>query len=59
MKSHKMILCAVCAVVTIAAVVTAIIIFRKEIAELFVEIKSKFNEKKLQHNGEYADYADI
>ena len=59
MKGHKLILCVVCACVAIAAAVTAIIIFRNEIAELFVDLKSKIDEKKLQHNGEFADYADI
>ena len=59
MKGHKLILCAICAFVTITAAITAIIIFRNEIAELFVDIKSRFDEKKLQHNGEFADYADM
>ena len=59
MKAHKLILCAICVFVTVAAAVTAIIIFRNEIAEFFVDVKSKFDEKKLHHNGEFADYADI
>ena len=59
MKGHKLILCAICVFITIAAAVTAIIIFRNEITGFIVEIKSKIDEKKLQHNGEFADYADI
>ena len=59
MKGYKLIICAVCAFVAVAAAVTAIIIFRNEIAEFFVDIKSKIDEKRIQHNGEFADYADI
>ena len=59
MKEHKLILYAICVIVTVAAAVTAIIIFRNEIAEFFMDVKSKIDEKKLQHNGEFADYADI
>ena len=59
MKGHKLILCAICVVVTIIAAITAIVIFRNEIAEFFVDVKGKFDEKRIQHNGEYADYADI
>ena len=59
MKGHKLILCAVCVFVTIVAAITAIVIFRNEIAEFFVDIKSKIDEKKLWHNGEFADYADM
>ena len=59
MKGSKLILCAICVVVTIIAAVTAIIIFRNEIAEFFVDVKSKIDEKKIQRNGEFADYADI
>ena len=59
MKQNKLLLCAICAFVTVAAAVTAIIIFRNEIADLFVEIKEKVDIKKFRRNGEYADYADM
>ena len=59
MKAHKLLLCAVCAFVTVAAAVTAIIIFRNEIADFFVEVKERIDLSKFRHNGEYADYADM
>ena len=59
MKGYKLVLCAICVFVTVAAAITAIIIFRNEIAGFFVALKSKIDEKKIQHNGEFADYADI
>ena len=59
MKGNKLILCAVCAFVTVVAAVTAVIIFRNEIAELFVEVKEKIDLHKFRRNGEYADYADM
>jgi len=59
MKGHKLILTAICVFVTVVAAITAIIIFRNEIAELFVDVKSKIDEKRILHNGEYSDYADV
>jgi len=60
MKGSKLILCAVCVVVTVVAAVTAIIIFRNEIAYFLTELKEKVDEKKwFRRNGEYADYADV
>ena len=59
MKGQKLLLCAICAFVTVAAAVTAIIIFRNEIAYFFVDIKDKIDDKRFRRNGEYADYADI
>ena len=59
MKGNKLLLCAICAFITIAAAITAIIVFRNEIADLFVEIKDKVDIKKIRRNGEYADYADM
>ena len=59
MKGYKLILCAVCAFVTVVAAVTAIVIFRNEIIEFFADIKEKVDFKKLRRNGEYADYADM
>jgi len=58
MKGKKLLLCAICVVVTVAAAVMAIIIFRNEIACFFVDMKEKLDEKKYRSNGEYADYAD-
>jgi len=59
MKGHKLIVYAICVFITVTAAITAIAIFRNEIAEFFVDIKSKIDEKKQQSAGEYADYADI
>ena len=58
MKGYKVLLCVVCAVITIVAAVTAIIIFRNEIAEFFEEVKDKIDAKRLSRD-ESADYADI
>ena len=59
MKGNKLILCAVCVFVTIVAAITAIVIFRNEIAEFFEDFKLRLDEKKFRQNGEYADYADM
>ena len=58
MKGTKLVLCALCVFVTIVAAVTAIIIFRNEIAYFFADIKDKIDEKRVRRNGEYEDYAD-
>jgi len=58
MNGKKLLLCAICALVTIIAAITAIIIFRNEIAYFFVDMKDKIDEKKCCRDGEYADYAD-
>ena len=60
MKGYKLILCALCAFVTVVAAVTAVIVFRNEIADFFVEVKDKFEDKKwFRKDGEFADYADV
>lgn len=59
MKGFKLILSVVCAIIAIAAAVTAIVIFRQQIAEFFTEVKIKVDTKKLKKNGEFDDYADI
>ena len=59
MNGNKLLLCAICAFVTVVAAVTAIIIFRNEIAEFFVDVKERIDISKLRRNGEYADYADM
>ena len=59
MKGYKLILCAVCAFVTVVAAITAIVIFRNEIVDFFADIKEKVDIKKFRRNGEYADYADM
>ena len=59
MRGNKLLLCAICAFITVAAAITAVIVFRNEIADLFVDIKDKIDIKKFRRNGEYADYADM
>ena len=59
MKGNKLLLCAICAFVTVVAAITAFFIFRNEIAEFFVDIKEKIDFKRFKRNGEYADYADM
>jgi len=58
MRGTKTLLCAICTLLTIIAAITAIVIFRNEIAYYFVDMKDKFDEKKYRRDSEYADYAD-
>ena len=55
MKGNKLIFAAIAAFVFIAAAVTAIYIFRNEIADFFVDIKARIDEKLLGGNGEYVE----
>ncbi|MCL2078829.1 MAG: hypothetical protein FWH17_03185 [Oscillospiraceae bacterium] len=55
MKGNKFIFSAVAAFVFIAGAVAAIYIFRNEIADFFVDIKARIDEKILSRNGEYED----
>ena len=59
MKGNKLLLYAVGAFVAVAAAVTAILIFRNEIAEILADVKDKIDFKRFQRNGEFADYADV
>ena len=59
MNGNKLILCAICAFVTVVAAITAIVIFRNEIAEFFADVRDKVDIKRFRRNGEYADYADM
>jgi len=55
MKGNKLVFAAIAAFVFIAAAVTAIYIFRNEIADFFVDIKARIDEKLMQNNGEYIE----
>jgi len=55
MKSNKFIFAAIAAVVFIAAAVAAIYIFRNEIADFFVDIKARIDEKLLGAGDEYVE----
>jgi len=54
-KGNKILLTAITAFVFIAAAVVAIYLFRNEIADFFVEVKSRIDEKMLNRNGEYVE----
>jgi len=51
MKNNKLLFAAIAAFVFIAAAVVAIYIFRNEIADFFVDIKARIDEKLLNRNG--------
>ena len=55
MKGNKLAFAAIAAFVFIAAAVVAIYIFRNEIADFFVDIKARIDEKILHRNGEYVE----
>ena len=55
MKGNKLLFAAIAAFVFIAAAVTAIYIFRNEIADFFVDIKARIDEKLISNNGEYVE----
>ena len=61
MKSTKNIITIIAAVVSVAAVVTTIIVFRKQIAEGFVKVKNAIEAKikKIKTPDEYEDFADV
>jgi hypothetical protein len=61
MRAYKVIFCAVAAIVTIAAAVSVIIIFREEITNFFFDVRDKLLLKKdaVIHADEYTDYADV
>ena len=59
MNGNKVLLFAVCGFVAVAAAITAIYLFRNEIADFFVDIKSRIDERMMHHEGEYADYEDV
>jgi len=55
MKGNKILFAAIAAFVFIAGAVVAIYLFRDEIADFFVDIKSRIDEKLLNNNGEYVE----
>ena len=59
MKGNKILFYAICGFVTVAAAISAIYLFRNEIADFFVDIKSRIDERMLHREGEYADYEDV
>ena len=59
MKCNKVAIYAVCGFVAVAAAIAAIYVFRNEIADFFVDIKARIDEKRLGIAGEYADYEDV
>ena len=55
MKSNKILVAAIAAFIFVAAAAAAIYVFRNEIADFFVDIKARIDEKILNRNGEYVD----
>ncbi|MCL2200687.1 MAG: hypothetical protein FWB75_01885 [Oscillospiraceae bacterium] len=55
MKDNKVMIYAICGFVAVAAAVTAIYIFREQIADFFVDVKARIDEKRLSVGAEYAD----
>jgi len=58
-NSSKVLIYAICGFVAVAAAVTAIYLFRNEIADFFVDIKARIDEKRLTRDAEFADYEDV
>jgi len=55
MPNNKILVYAICGFVAIAAAVTAIYVFRNEIADFFVDIKARIDEKRLGAAGEFTE----
>jgi len=55
MKTNKVLFAAIGAFVFIAAAVAAIYVFRNEIADFFVDIKARIDEKLLKESDEFVD----
>ena len=56
MKDNKILVYAICGFVAVAAAIAAIYIFRNEIADFFVDVKARIDEKR--HSNPIAEYAD-
>jgi len=55
LKGNKLVFVAIAAVVFIAAAAATIYVFRNEIADFFVDIKSRIDEKLLTRDAEYVE----
>lgn len=55
MKSNRFLFTALAAIIFVAAAATAIYVFRNEIADFFVDIKARIDEKLLARDTEYAE----
>jgi len=51
MKGSKLLFAAVAAIIFVAAAAVAIYVFRNEIADFFVDIKARIDEKIINRNG--------
>lgn len=58
MKNRNTIIAIIAGVVALAAVITAIIVFRKQIAAFFDGLKEKFAKKEAVPE-DYVDFADV
>lgn len=61
MKASKSIIKIITAVVSAAAVITALIVFRKQLCDVYSRIKGFVQRKmnKLNRPAEYDDFADV
>ena len=61
MKANKIIFYAIAAFVVVAAAVAAVVMFKDQIADFFVEVKDKIESKKslIFRIDETEDYADM
>jgi len=55
MKNNRLVFAAIAAFVFIAGAVVAVYIFRNEIADFFVGIKARIDEKLMSGNSEYGE----
>lgn len=55
MKGNRVLIAAIAAFVFVAAAAAAIYVFRNEIADFFVDIKARIDEKILNRGGEYVE----
>jgi hypothetical protein len=59
MKGYRIIVVTACAIVAVAAAITAIVIFRNEIAEFISELTGKIEGKIAKRKGDYDDFDDV
>ena len=61
MREHKLVFYAIGAFVALFAAVTAIVVFKNEIADFFLTLKEKFDDRRSRSRctGEFSDYADV
>jgi hypothetical protein len=59
MKSTKIIIITACAIVAVVGAITAIIVYRNEIANLISDFTAKVEGKIKKRKGDFADFEDV